>query len=308
MRRSARQPPPPLDSAGETLRDELRRDVEMLAGRIGERHVPLRYEAFCATADWIEGELAQAGYEPSRQEYTSRGHAVWNIEGERPGGRLANEILVIGAHYDTVIGSPGANDNGSAVASGLALARRLAGETGDRTVRFVFFANEELPFFMTREWGSWQYAARCRERRERLAGMLCLECMGSYSDAPGSQNYPPGLKYFYPDAANFIAFVGNFRSRDFVCRVVGAFRRHATIACQSIAIPAVLPDLHRSDHAAFWQHGYPAIMITDTANFRYAHYHTPQDTPDKLNYESLARVVAGLEKAVRFVAGMPMGE
>jgi Zn-dependent M28 family amino/carboxypeptidase len=185
----------------------------------------------------------------------------------------------------------------------LALARAFAGLAPARTVRFVFFANEEFPYYMTPDMGSLRYAQRCKARNENIVGMITLETIGYYSDAPATQRYPVRLlNYLYPTTGNFIAMVGNRRSRRWVHQVVRAFRR-TNFPSEGIAAPEWLRDIFRSDNAAFWHCGYPALMVTDTANFRYPYYHTSEDTVDKINFTALARVVVGFERALRELAG-----
>jgi Zn-dependent M28 family amino/carboxypeptidase len=184
----------------------------------------------------------------------------------------------------------------------LELARLLAGQRLPRTVRFVAFANEEAPFFSTAGMGSWQYARQAHARGERIVAMLSLETLGYYSDTVGSQRYPFPFGLFYPRVGNFIGFVGNTASRHLVRRSIASFRQHAAFPSQGTAAPGWLTGVGWSDHWAFWQHGYAAMMITDTALFRYAPYHTPTDTPDKIDYASMARVVAGLASVVTDLA------
>lgn len=262
----------------------IREVVETLAGEIGERNV-MRPRAYAAAADFIDRSLQSAGYKTVRQTFESTA----NIEAERRG---TDEIIVIGAHYDTVWGSPGADDNASGVAAMLALARGLTSAT--RTVRFVAFANEEPPHFGTPSMGSFQYAKRCRDRGEKVVVMLSLESIGYFSDAPRSQQYPAMLELFYPSTANFIAFASNVRSRKLLGRCVKTFRKHAAIASQKAALPESVPGIAWSDQWAFWHFGYPAVMVTDTALFRNPHYHTATDLPATLDYEHLAQVVDGL--------------
>jgi hypothetical protein len=298
---SYRGPLPPLSPAQNALRDALRRDVEKLAGEIGERNV-LTPRKLRAAADWLETALTSAGHKVSRQSFEAGGQSCQNLEVEIPGKTRGTEIVVIGAHYDSAIGCPGANDNGSAVAGLLALARAWTGRSPARTVRFVLFVNEEPPFFETEQMGSLVYARRCRERNERIVAMLSLETMGYYSDTEGSQKYPFPVGLFYPSRGDFIGFVGNTGNAKLVRQCVVAFRRHAQFPSEGGALPARLPGIGWSDHWAFWQAGYPALMVTDTAPFRYPHYHTPEDTPDKLDYDCLARVMDGLDKVVEELA------
>jgi len=128
--------------------------------------------------------------------------------------------------------------------------------------------------------------------------MLSLETMGCFSEAEGSQSYPLPFSLFYPSRGNFIAFVGNLESRSLVHRAIACFREHARFPSEGGAVPGFIQGVGWSDHWSFWQAGYPAIMITDTAPFRYAHYHLATDTPDRIDFESLARITAGLEKVV----------
>ena len=185
------------------------------------------------------------------------------------------------------------------------LARAFAGRTPTRTLRLVFFVNEEPPHFQTEHMGSWVYAKQCRKRNENVVAMLSLETIGYYSDDKGTQKYPRPLSLFYPSRGNFIAFVGNVSSRRLVRQVVGSFRRHARFPSEGGAIPGFVPGVGWSDHWSFWQEGYEAVMVTDTAPFRYPHYHLPSDGPDKLDYERTALLVSGLERVVEDLVNPP---
>jgi len=245
--------------------------------------------------------MTSAGLKAQRVSYELRGRTLHNIEAEIPGA--SPEIFVVGAHYDSVSGCPGANDNGSGVAALLALARRFAGKPTGKTLRFVAFVNEEPPYFQTEEMGSFVYAKRCRERGDRIAGMISLETIGYFSDAPGSQKYPsPGLGWFYPSKGNFIGFAADFRSRSLLRQTVAAFRKTGKLPSEGASMPASLPGIGWSDHWSFWQCGYPAVMVTDTAPFRYPHYHEPTDTPDKLDYDRFTLAVSGMESAISELA------
>ena len=297
-------PPAPLTDHEAALRDELRRDVEKLAGEIGERHCCWLYEKLDQSADWIEDSLTSAGCQVERQSFEVDQCACYNVIAEIAGKGRADEIVVVGAHYDSVTGSPGANDNASGVAAVLALARAFAGAEIARTLRLVAFANEEPPFFKSDEMGSFVYAQSCREREDNILGMLSLETIGYYSHAANSQHYPFPLSFFYPSTGNFIGFVGNLASRKLVRQITRAFKQHTDFACESAAVPGVIAGVDWSDHWSFWKHGFPAVMVTDTALFRYPHYHTPEDTPDKLDYDGFTRVTAGLAGAVGELVGL----
>ena len=296
----------PLSPDEITLREELRANVQKLAGEIGERNM-WHYAQLNAAADFIEDSFSRAGLRTRRDSYETRGQPCHNIEAEIPGNRP--EIIVIGAHYDSVSGSPGANDNGSGAAAVLALAKRFAAyeterspprRTPNKTLRFVAFVNEEPPYFLSGEMGSHVYARRCKERGDKISAMISLETIGYFSDSPHSQTYPsPGLGLFYPKVGNFIGFVSNVQSRALLRRAIALFRKNAKIPSEAASLPAFIPGVSWSDQWSFWQHGYPAIMVTDTAPFRYPYYHSASDTPDKLDYDRFTLVVSGMEKVIQ---------
>jgi hypothetical protein len=297
-----RGPLPPFTEAERQLSQELAAHVQVLAGTIGERHI-WRYEALQAAARYLGERLGAAGYTVTTQDFQVQGKTVQNVEATLTGTSHSQEMVVVGSHYDSVLGCPGANDNASGVAAMLVLARLLRGQTLARSVRFVAFVNEEAPFAQTAAMGSWVYARQARQRDARIVAMLSLETMGYYADIAGSQKYPFPFGLFYPHVGNFIGFVGNTASRALVRRSIATFRQHTALPSEGTAAPGWLPGIGWSDHWAFWQEGYAAIMVTDTALFRYAAYHTPYDTPEKLDYLRLARVVAGLARVVAELAG-----
>lgn len=284
------------------LPERLRAHVTRLAAGIGERNV-WRPAALEEAARYVESALGDQGLTVSAQEFTADGVAVRNLEAERPGASAPGEIVVVGAHYDTVMGCPGADDNATGVAGLLEMARLLNGRAHERTVRLVAFVNEEPPFFQTGEMGSLVYAKRCRERDENVVAMLSLETIGYYTDAPHSQAYPPPLGLVHPHTGNFIAFVADLHSRGLVTALEEAFRRHADMPVEASSYPGWLPGVGWSDHWSFWEAGYRAVMATDTAHLRNPAYHTAEDTPETLDYARTARVVAGLAGAVLELAG-----
>jgi Zn-dependent M28 family amino/carboxypeptidase len=230
------------------------------------------------------------------------------LEAQITGKTRSGEIVVVGAHYDTVPGTAGANDNTSGVAATLALARKFSKLENDRTLRFVAFVNEEPPYFQTDQMGSRVYARQCRQQGDNIVAMVSLETLGWYDDRPNSQNYPLPFGLLYPSTGNFIGFIGNIASRSLVRQAIGTFRQHEQFPSEGAALPEAIPGVGFSDQWSFWQEGYPAIMVTDTALFRYPFYHTPEDTIDKVNFDRLARVVRGLEKVVAGLAGGELGE
>jgi len=282
-------PLPPLTVEEAGVAANLRRHVSAVASR---EHNLFKPAALEASARHIEKELAGYGYQVETQPYDTSAGRSRNIEAALRGA--GEGTLVVGAHYDSVMGSPGANDNGSGVAAALELARLLTGTPQRLTLRFVWFVNEEPPFYRGDDMGSRRYVQLVRQRGESIAGMFSLETIGYYSDERGSQRYPPPLGLLYPDTGNFLGFVSNFASRALLRDAIGAFRRHARFPSEGVAAPAFIPGIDWSDHASFWEAGYPALMITDTAPYRYPHYHTSSDTPEKVDYERLARVVTGL--------------
>lgn len=292
---------PPLTQQEAILKTALQQDVEKLSAEIGE-HNYLYDKNLEAAANFLEASLTASGYKVQRQFYQVANQIFSNLEVEIKGKNRSNEIVIIGGHYDSVFGSPGANDNSTGAAAVLELARMFAGKTTSRTLRFVEFVNEEPPFFQTNDMGSMVYAKRCRQRGENVVAMLSLETIGYYSNELESQKYTFPINLFYPSVGNFIGFIGNPASGDLVRRAIASFRRHTKHPSEGVALPDKVPGVGWSDQWAFWQQGYPGIMVTDTAPFRYPYYHTMADTVDKVNYERLARVVAGLEKVVADLA------
>ncbi|GMR18385.1 MAG: M28 family metallopeptidase [Gammaproteobacteria bacterium] len=290
----------------EITADQLRKHVFHLAETIGERNV-YRPQALHAAEEYIRQVWRNMGYAVVSQEYTAKGVRSANLEITRPssvqsGSTQSEQIILIGAHYDSVHGSPGANDNGSGVAALLELSRLFTGIEPTKTVRFVAFTNEEPPFFYLGKQGSLVYAREARRRSDNIRLMIALETIGSYSDKPGSQSYPPLFRFFYPNRANFVAFVSNFRSRRVMRKLAGAFRSSTGFPMEHVATFAAIPGVAWSDHMSFWRKGYRALMVTDTAFYRYPYYHTSQDTPEKLNYEEFTKMTNGLFKALVLLA------
>jgi len=290
----------PLSAEQKETSARLSQHIRYLSETIGERNLP-RAGSLDAAAGYIRKTLQQAGYTVAEQTYSVQSHSVSNLEAKLAGSG-GRETIVVGAHYDSVPGSPGANDNASGVAAVLELARLLAGFKPRRTIRFVLFVNEEPPYFQTGEMGSLVYARQLRREQIRVSAMISLETIGYYSDAPGSQKYPPLLGKLYPDRGNFIGFVGNPASRALVREIVRRFRETAKFPSEGVAAPGDWPGIGWSDQWSFWQEEYPAIMITDTALFRYPYYHTPHDTIGWIDLERMARVVDGVRRVVESLA------
>lgn len=286
-----------------TIEQNLRDHVTALAGDIGERNVA-NPDALKEAEQYIENVWRGMGYDVARQAYVTDGVEVANLEVTRPGAAGPEKIILAGAHYDTVSGSPGANDNGSGVAAMLEVSRAVAEAAPGATLRFVAFVNEEPPYFHTAKRGSRVYAKMARIRGDDIRGMMSLETMGCYSDKPGSQGYPSLVSRFYPDTGNYIAFVSSLKSRRWMREAVDAFRAGSRFPAESLAVfTPVAPGAAWSDHSSFWEAGYPALMVTDTAFYRYPYYHSPYDTPEKIDYERLALVTDGLARSLVALAG-----
>ncbi len=284
------------------LEGRLMGHVEALASRIGERNLN-RPSALRAAADYIRETWGDQGFAVAEEAFQVGGLRAANLAAELRGSAGPGEILLVGAHYDSVSGSPGANDNATGVALLLEMSRALRGEALPRTVRFVAFANEEPPYFMTEMMGSRVHARRARRRGDAIAGMLSLETLGYYVSAPGSQRYPFPFGAFYPRAGEFLAVVGNLPSRGLVVDVLRHFMSASDFPVEGVAAFEKIPGVNWSDHWAFWQEGYRALMLTDTAPFRYPAYHTSGDVPERINVPAFARAGHGIIQAVRRLAG-----
>jgi Zn-dependent M28 family amino/carboxypeptidase len=284
-----------------TIEQQLQKHVYHLADEIGERNI-LHPEALQAAEAYISQNWRKQGYTVEKQEYQEQGVPCANIEVNHQGSRHPEQIILIGAHYDSVTGSPGANDNGSGVAALLELSRLLCFSSTEMTIRFVAFTNEEMPFFFTGHQGSRIYAGNARQQGDNIRLMIALETMGYFSNEANSQSYPPLFRFFFPERANFISMVSNFRSRKVMHRMVKAFRRSTEFPLEHVATFSFIPGVAWSDHLSFWVNRYKAMMITDTAFYRYPYYHTAKDTAEKLDYAQLAQVCDGLSKALVMLA------
>jgi len=308
---------PALSQEETILSGELKNHVRYLAETVGERNLT-HYDGLNKSVEYIAGQFKASGYNPEVQEYKVPlgflGHK-WqnthyeqqiykNVLAEIKGSEKPDEIIVIGAHYDSVPipGCKGANDNASGVAATLALAKFFADKPQKRTLRFAAFANEEPPFFWTKGMGSYVYARSCKAENEKIIAMLTPETIGFYSSEEGSQKYPFPLNWFYPSKGDFIAFAGNSGSELLIKQCVKSFRANAKFPSEGACIPRCIPHIGFSDHWSFWKMNYPAFMITDTAMFRYKYYHTASDNYDRIDYDKTARVVESLKHVVASLA------
>jgi len=300
--KSHRGPLPPPDEPLRAVEARVRAHVAALATEIGPRDLALHPDSLRRATEYVAEALADTGWEVRRHPYEVDGAEVVNLDVERRGSKWPDQVLVVGAHYDSVPTTPGADDNASGVAGLIEIARLLKDRPLRRTLRLVAFVNEEPPHYHTDAMGSLVYARACAAREEQIVGMLALEMLGYYDDAPGTQVYPPLLSSLYPDRGDFIAFVADIGSRRLLRRTVELFRRHVPFPSEAIAAPTAVPGVDFSDHWSFWQAGFPAVMVTDTAFNRNGNYHEPTDTADTLDYERLARVTRGLADVLELLA------
>ena len=261
-------------------------------------------EGLLSTEDWLIEQLEGFGYKVQTQEVRYVPHrrarggegrevvVTRNIWADLPGSETPDDVVIFSAHFDAVPGSPGANDNGSGVAAVLEGARVLAGEPAPRTIRFMFFTAEEFGLIGSRQYVAAVLTPKLESGEERFIGCVNLDVMGYYSAEPGSQRHPRGFPGD-PDApGDFVAVLSFAAQADFLREVATGMRRAEPEVklLTTEFLPLPLPDMMRSDHAPFWNAGLPAVHLTDTANFRYDHYHRSTDTLDKLNLPVYAQV------------------
>jgi Zn-dependent M28 family amino/carboxypeptidase len=280
------------------MADYLRQVVTRLAGDIGARTYR-DLDRLERTAGTISEQFASFGYRVTRQPFVFAGNTYHNIIAELTGASSPETLLIVGAHYDSVHTTPGADDNASGVAGLLGLARALAGAQMERTVKFVAFALEEWPVYRSRNMASYHYAQSLKEKNERVEGMICLEMIGYFCDREGCQRYPfPFMNKIFPGAGNFISMVGNMRSKSFTERIAKDFQQGTDLPVVTLNAPAIVIGIDFSDHWSFGKFGYKALMVTDTAFYRNPHYHAPTDLPDTLDYVRMSKVVEGLTAAI----------
>ncbi|MBL0349850.1 MAG: M28 family peptidase [Elusimicrobia bacterium] len=292
-------PPAQADSAPRADAKRLGQHVRFLAALQPERS-HLHTKSLGAASDYIEARFREYGFNPVLQKYDVNGRTYQNVTVVR--GPKNTRRLVVGAHYDVCGEQPGADDNASGVAGLLELARLLSVEPPDLTkeIELVAYTLEEPPYFRTENMGSAVHAQSLRDAKIEVEGMISLEMIGFYSNAPGSQHYPlPVLGLFYPSRADFIAVVGNWASFGFVRRVKKLMARGTDLPVVSLSAPNALDAIGLSDQRNYWKRGMPALMVTDTSFFRNPNYHQPSDTPDTLDFARMARAVDGVFNALR---------
>ncbi|MBM4365521.1 MAG: M28 family peptidase [Deltaproteobacteria bacterium] len=266
-------------------------DIEHLSVALGERNHHRPYELKQAEK-WAEERLQSLGWTVERQRVDD---VADNLVATRGAG--SGPLVIVGAHIDTALGTPGADDNASGVAALLELARDPALAAAEGELRLVVFANEEPPYFQTAEMGSRVYAQSLENAEVRA--MMVLESIGYYTEEPGTQKWPLGLGIILPRTGNFLMFVGNPQSSRLVQRTLRAYRKAASLPAAAATVPGAIPGVDWSDHAEFWRIGVQAIMVTDMPPNRNPHYHEPTDLPPTVSPARIAEAIDGLAAAIR---------
>ncbi|HET6459976.1 MAG TPA: M28 family peptidase [Syntrophales bacterium] len=284
---------------------KLHRHVKELSAMIGSRSVH-EYDNIEEAKEYIVSWLYSWGYTPLLQTYTYKGKKYSNIIAQIEGVKNPGEIVVIGAHYDSAHGTPGADDNASGVAVLLEICRALRGYSPDKTLRLIFFVNEEPPLYTSHQMGSYVYAKYVKGIGENITGMICLEMVGYYSNEEGGQSFPlPFMSKIYPTTPNFVAVVGNLSSRGLVRQVRNSIRAGSKIPIETLTAMSFIPGVDFSDHRSFWKMGYPAVMITDTAFYRNPNYHTETDTINTLDFNRMTELLKGLVQTAQDLTSSP---
>jgi len=284
---------------------QLYEHVKHISVHIGSRSVH-DYDAIEAAKSYIESTLENFDYAPTRQDYEYDGRVYSNIILSIKGSEFPGETIVVGAHYDTVYGTPGADDNASAVALLLELCRALRDFSPKRTLKLIFFTLEEPPLFRSKFMGSYVYAREAKRKGEDIRAMVCLEMVGYYGDKKGGQSFPlPFISFFYSTTPDFIAIVGNLKSKYLVKSVKSSLNKSSEIPVETLTTIGLVPGVDFSDHRSFWKMGYPAVMITDTAFYRNPNYHSASDTIDTLNFDKMSQLLDGLVGVAKDLSDSP---
>lgn len=277
------------------MKKGMESDIEYLQN-LGPRNSEneTNYKQLRQCEEWIKQRWESQGYVVKKHTFSIKGKEYSNLEIEIKGRTAPSEIIIISAQYDTLPDSPGANNNGSGMAILFQLSHLLRKHTPDRTLRLLNFVNEEDPFFGTEMMGSFQYAKRSHQLREDIKVMLSMDALGIYKEEPDSQKLPFPFSMFYPNRGNFLAFIGNLRSRKYMVEATRGFKKGSSFPIEAGVVPEWIEAADWSDHRSFWQFRYPGIMVTDTGGFRSPYHTTKGDTMEKLNFEAMTRIVIGM--------------
>jgi Zn-dependent M28 family amino/carboxypeptidase len=266
----------------------LRRTLETI---VGERSPFSGQQHLAAVESFIEKELSSYGLTVESDYFSYRGKNFRNLIG-RLAAQRGDSLIILGAHFDSVQGTPGADDNASGVAVLLEAARALARARLRAQVLFCAFNLEELNMV-----GSTYFAKKLKAAGTKIGAMVSLEMIGYTDSRAGSQKYPTGLSWLYPDRGDFIGVIGNWNSSSLLRTFARQMRQVRGLSVETLSVPgngALVPAVRLSDHSPFWDLGYPALMITDTSFFRNPHYHGPTDTLETLNVDFMAKVCEGV--------------
>jgi Peptidase family M28 len=287
---------PAPSEAERELAERLRRTVQHFAVEIGERNAAQSWNLATATDD-LAASLEKLGYEVRRQGIVVGDAVVQNLSVHVSGGERGGQAIVVGAHFDTVEGTPGADENATGVAAVLELARIFYGGKPKRAIYFAFFVNAAPSFALSDKMGSLIYAKALKTEGLDVRAMLSLDGLGAFAPGPPARPYPAEVRPPYPPRSDFVALVGNEDSRSLLEQLAYSFQGCAVPVIGSV-VPADVPFAAASDHAGFWKLGIPAVMLTDLAAFRYGEHQKKTDLPDKLDFDRMARIVASLKRAV----------
>ncbi len=271
---------------------QLRRSLQVI---VGERSPSSGRRHLAAVEDFIEKELVSYGLKVESDYFLYRGANFRNIVG-RSSAQHGASLIILGAHFDSVPGTPGADDNASGVAVLLEAARLLSRARLRSEVLFCAFNLEELNMI-----GSSYFAKKLKSAGVKVDAMVSLEMVGYTDSRAGSQKYPIGLRAFYPDRGDFIGVIGNWNSTSLLRRFARQMRQVRGLPVETLSVPGnggLIPAVRLSDHSSFWDAGYPALMVTDTSFFRNPHYHGSTDTLETLNLDFMAQICEGVIRAV----------
>lgn len=294
--RPAKKFAPALSAQEIEISENIKEIVRFLSLDIGWRDYE-NYANLQEAKRYIVDRFKDLGYEVTTMPYEIEGRVFKNIIAQRHDSPDSGETVVVAAHYDSCR-NPGADDNASGIAGMIELARLLKEERTKAKLKFIAFVNEEPPFFGTEKMGSRVYAKRAKAQGERIKAAIILDLIGYYKEGRNSQRYYPLMGPFYSNEGNFIAFLGNFASRNVIHSLKGYFANQTSFPVESLIAPSFTPGVNFSDHWSFWKEGFRAILITDTAFMRNPHYHSFSDLPETLDYGKTAQMVSGLKKAI----------